>query len=434
VRILLLAQFFPPDVGGEEFHVLNLANALALRGHEVAVATQRMSGVPDEVVLPTGVRIHRLSTAAMRLPGVYATYRKHHPPVPDPLGVRELRRIVDEERPEIVHAHNWIVNSALALRHRSNGGANKFGLVLTLHDYSHVCGTKRFIYDGAQCAGPRPGKCLGCSASHYGPIVGPLTAIANFAMRPWKNAGIDHIVSVSNAVARANGIAASPSASVIPNFIPDSLLTSEAVVPPSDRRGVASRTTPDEPFLLFVGELSREKGVETLLHAYNALGEDRPPLLVVGRRTADTPAHVPLGASLCFEWPHEDVMVAFRRCSAAILPSIVPDACPTTVLEAMANGCAIVSTSTGGIVDMIVAEESGLLVAPGDSDALAAALRRVLASEELRSRLGAGARDRVHGFTASAVVERLESVYTRVAMARSRGSESAWGLKRVKSR
>ncbi len=225
MRILLLAQFFPPDLGGEEFHVLNLANALAVRGHEVAVATQRMSGVPDEVVLSTGVRIHRFSTVAMRLPGVYATYRKHHPPVPDPLGVRELRRIVDEERPEIVHAHNWIVNSALALRHNSNGGANRFGLVLTLHDYSHACGTKRFIHDGAQCAGPKPVKCLRCSASHYGSIVGPLTTAANFAMRPWKNAGIDHIVSVSNAVARGNGIVSNPNTSIIPNFIPDSLIT-----------------------------------------------------------------------------------------------------------------------------------------------------------------------------------------------------------------
>jgi glycosyltransferase involved in cell wall biosynthesis len=41
MRILLLAQFFPPDIGGEERHVLNLANTLAARGHEVAVATQR---------------------------------------------------------------------------------------------------------------------------------------------------------------------------------------------------------------------------------------------------------------------------------------------------------------------------------------------------------------------------------------------------------
>src|ERR1039458_5371782 len=116
MRILLLAQFFPPDIGGEERHVFNLANTLADRGHEVAVATQRMAGVPDEEVLASGVHVHRFATMAMSLPGVYSTSRLHHPPIPDPLGVRELARIVRRERPEVIHAHNWIVNSALALR------------------------------------------------------------------------------------------------------------------------------------------------------------------------------------------------------------------------------------------------------------------------------------------------------------------------------
>ena len=73
MRILLLAQFFPPDIGGEERHVFNLANTLAGRGHEVAVATQRMADVPDQETLASGVRVHRFATAAMRLPGVYST-------------------------------------------------------------------------------------------------------------------------------------------------------------------------------------------------------------------------------------------------------------------------------------------------------------------------------------------------------------------------
>ena len=55
MRILLLAQFFPPDIGGEERHVFNLANTLAGRGHEVAVATQRMAGVPDQEILASGL-------------------------------------------------------------------------------------------------------------------------------------------------------------------------------------------------------------------------------------------------------------------------------------------------------------------------------------------------------------------------------------------
>jgi glycosyltransferase involved in cell wall biosynthesis len=414
MRLLLLAQFFPPDIGGEERHVFNLANTLADRGHDVAVATQRMTGVPDEEVLASGVRVHRFATMAMSLPGVYSTNRPHHPPAPDPLGVRELARIVRWEHPEVIHAHNWIVNSALALRRHSATGP-RFGLVLTLHDYSQVCATKRLMRAGSVCAGPGVVRCLGCASTHYGPIVGPLTAAATAAMRPWKAHAIDHVVSVSRAVADASRITSGPAASVIPNFILDSALVPRTADTAQDPDGVASPIMPEEPFLLFVGDLSNEKGVGTLLRAYELLGVGRPPLMLIGRRTSDTPTRLPHGAEISLEWRHEDVLRALRRCISAVLPSVWPDPCPSTVLEAMASGRPVVTTSVGGIVDMIVDGESGLLVPPGDQRELAAAIGRVIADSDLRSRLGAGAQRKVRAFTASPVVEQLESVYARIA-------------------
>jgi glycosyltransferase involved in cell wall biosynthesis len=411
MRLLLLAQFFPPDIGGEERHVFNLANTLADRGHEVAVATQRMAGIPDEEVLASGVRVHRFATMAMSLPGVYSTSRSHHLPTPDPLGVRELARIVRLERPEVVHAHNWIVNSALALR-RHSATAPRFGLVLTLHDYSQVCATKRLMRAGSVCEGPAVTRCLPCAVSHYGTFIGPMTAAATAAMRPWKARAIDHVVSVSRAVADGNRIASGPSSSVIPNFILDS-----AIQPPTAQgpEGRGSRMMSEDAFLLFIGDLSREKGVPTLLRAYELLGVDRPPLMLIGRRMPDTPTRLPDGAEVHVERPHQDVLAALRRCIAAVLPSTWPDPCPTTVLEAMASARPLVTTSVGGIVDMIVDGESGLLVPPGDEVALAAAMGRVLRDSALRSRLGVGAQERAHAFTASAVAEQLESVYARVA-------------------
>jgi glycosyltransferase involved in cell wall biosynthesis len=412
MRILMIAQFFPPDIGGEERHVFNLANTLAERGHQVAVATQRMAGVPDEEVLLTGVRVHRFETLAMHLPGVYSTSRTHHLPVPDPLAVHALARIVQRERPQIIHAHNWIVNSALALRRRS---AKKppFGLVLTLHDFSQVCATKRLMRGGGVCEGPAAGRCLSCAASHYGPVVGPVTAAATAAMRPWKNRAIDHIVCVSRAVAEVSRIPDGQASSVIPNFVLDSTVLLPSVA--------AERTPalPEEPFMLFVGELSKEKGVETLLRAYQLLNGHRPPLVLVGKRMPDTPTQFPEGVQVNQEWPHEYVLAAFRRCTLAVLPSICPDACPTTVLEAMAGGRPVIGTSVGGMIDMIIDGCSGLLVPPGDDQALMRAMSRILADDRLRARLGAGARDGVRAFTASAVAEQLESVYAKVAPMKS---------------
>jgi glycosyltransferase involved in cell wall biosynthesis len=414
MRILLLAQFFPPDIGGEERHVFNLANTLAGRGHEVAVATQRMTDVPDSETLASGVRVHRFATAAMRLPGVYSSNRTHHPPLPDPLGVRELSRITRQERPDVVHAHNWIVNSAVALR-RSASAGSRYGLVLTLHDFSHVCATKRLMRMGAACAGPAVARCLPCATAQYGPAVGTLTAAATALMRPWKNRVIDHVVCVSNAVASGNRISPGPHTSVIPNFVLDEVVqggAGDAAEGSPDDRGPG---LPKEEFLLFVGELSSDKGLPTLLRAYESLGGKRPPLLLVGRRMPDTPARLPDGAEMRSDWPHDHVMAAFRRCLFAVLPSICLDACPTTVLEAMASARPVISTTTGGIVDMIADGDNGLLVPPGDDHELAAAMARLLGDADLRVRLAARAAECVQRFTASAVAERLEAVYAQVA-------------------
>jgi glycosyltransferase involved in cell wall biosynthesis len=418
MRILLLAQFFPPDIGGEERHVFNLGNTLASRGHAVTVATQRIADRPDEELLPSGVQVRRFATMAMRLPGVYSTSRPHHPPVPDPVGVRALRRIVHDTSPDVVHAHNWAVNSVLPLRRWSSAQPKPFGLVLTLHDYSQVCATKRLMRDGAPCTGPSVGRCLPCATDHYGRLIGPTTALATAAMRPLKSHSIDYTVSVSRAVATANYVADSPNSSVIPNFIPDAIAQAGDAASSGGPEGRLRPDLPDDSFLLFVGDLSKEKGILTLLRSYEQLGEDRPPLVLIGRRTADTPEKLPRGASLRLEWPHDWVLEAFRRCAAAVLPSVWPDPCPTTVLEAMASGCPVITTSIGGMVDMVVDGESGLLVAPGSELELRKAISRVLADEDLRFRITTGGRKMVQDFSATSVSERLEAVYARVKPAR----------------
>lgn len=409
MRILLAAQFFPPDIGGEERHVYNLANTLASRGHSVSVATQHVQGLPDVELLPSGVTLRRFKTMAMRIPGVYATERQHHLPFPDPIGVRNLARILRAERPDVVHAHNWIVNSFLPLHRRATGRAN-FGLVLTLHDYSNSCATKRMMSAASPCSGPRPVKCLRCASQHYGFVVGPVTAAANAAMRPWKERGVDYTVSVSRAVAQANGILDGPRASVIPNFVPDAALQQ---APGAENDGQVRASKAD--YLLFVGDLSREKGVSTLLRAYESLAGKRPRLVLVGRRTPDTPINLPAGAEMHFGWPHGDIMRAFRGCLAAVLPSVWPDPCPTTVLEAMASGRPVITTSIGGMVDMVVDGHSGLLVPPGDARSLTGALNTLLSDGSLRTRLGSNGKERVRMFTASVVAEQLEAIYERVA-------------------
>ena len=246
--------------------------------------------------------------------------------------------------------------------------------------------------------------------TYRGPI-GPFTVVANYAMRQWKDRAIDQFISVSSAVAKGAGVINFPNSSVVPNFVPDALL---------ERRTESEQTSdevllPRKPYLLFVGDLCEEKGVLTLLRAYDSMPPDRPPLVLIGKRRRDTPVSLPDGAEMHFDWPHERVIEAFRHCLFAVTPSTCPDACPTTVIEAMACGRPVVATHTGGIVDMVVNGESGLMVSPGSADALADAMWSLVGDSELRGRLAAGAYERAKSFTTSAVVDRLEDIYRRAA-------------------
>jgi glycosyltransferase involved in cell wall biosynthesis len=82
------------------------------------------------------------------------------------------------------------------------------------------------------------------------------------------------------------------------------------------------------------------------------------------------------------------------------------------VLEAMAAGKAVIASRIGGTDELIVDEESGLLIPPSDPSALAHAVRRVLDDGELRRRLGSAARERAHKrFSAPAVAERTTRLY-----------------------
>src|SRR4051812_17748896 len=135
MRILMLAQFYPPIIGGEERHVRNLSAALVARGHEGAVATLWHEGMAEFEIDDGGVRIYRMRGTLQRVEGLFSeTGRRHAPPFPDPELMWALRGVIKRERPEIVHAHNWMVHSFQPIKRWS--GAS---LVMTLHDYSLAC-------------------------------------------------------------------------------------------------------------------------------------------------------------------------------------------------------------------------------------------------------------------------------------------------------
>jgi glycogen synthase len=392
VRILMLAQFYPPDIGGEERHVRNLSLALTARGHHVDVLTTALPVTGAGYSVEDGILIRRVRSSAQRLPVHGDPARPHALPLPDPEMQHAIADQLDRGCYDVVHAHNWIVNSAVTPTQR-----RELPLVLTLHDYAHICAVKRYVNHGAECSGPGIWKCAECAADHYGTVMGPTTAAANVIGARRRNSGVTIFVTVSSAVARLNRLdRGSKPYQVIPNFIPDDLVED---CPPQ----------PDGP-LLFVGDLTSQKGVLVLAEAYRRL--QAPPELIMAGRPApgvDIPA-IP-GLRLIGPLRHEDVMPLVASARLMVVPSIMPDPCPTVVLEAMAKGRPVVASANGGIIDMVQDGITGGLVTPGDPAALAEGIARVLEGDAVA--MGAAAHRHLRGFLASAVADQIEGVYER---------------------
>ncbi len=401
----MLAQTYSPVVGGEERLVEDLSGQLARRGHEVSVATLRQPiGEPPQSG-DSGVRVHQLGSSVHSIPGVpVLDEARYAAPLPDPKTTAELRRLVRRERPDVVHAHNWLVNSFLPL---ARGSAAP--LVLSLHDYGLVCPTKRLFYKGAVCSGPAPLKCLGHAFEYYGAGKGTMVALGTRLSEPWVRRRVDLFLSISSAVEELCRVEAEGPHRIIPDFVGD------LPAAPADAAGRLSML-PDEPFILYFGDVAEDKGAGNLIAAYREL-DDPPPLVLIGRRKLDGLEGEP-GIIAPGRLPHALAVEALRRSLFSVAPSIWAEPFGIVALEAAAAGKPIVASDIGGLRDIVADGETGLLVAAGDREALRAALQRMLADGAMRARMGEAAVQRAKLFSAEAVVPQFERAYQEAIDAR----------------
>ena len=98
-----------------------------------------------------------------------------------------------------------------------------------------------------------------------------------------------------------------------------------------------------------------------------------------------------------------------------VLPSLFGEGMPMVLLEAMGMGLPVITTSVEGIPEVVTAGEDGILVPPGDSQALATAIRRLVGDAGLRRRLGSAARRTlIAKFTADRMARGIDEVYAEL--------------------
>src|SRR4029078_7850246 len=108
------------------------------------------------------------------------------------------------------------------------------------------------------------------------------------------------------------------------------------------------------------------------------------PLVLIGTYERDTPTPFPSGAIVLTNVPHAAVLAAWERALFGVTPSLWPEPLGAVVFEGMSCGKAVIGTSPGGHAEMIVDGETGVLVAPGDSTALATAMDELIRDPALR--------------------------------------------------
>lgn len=207
---------------------------------------------------------------------------------------------------------------------------------------------------------------------------------------------------------------------MIPNGValPSSAPASVPPQPASDPRGTG-------PLVGMVGRLSWKKGYEHALAAAVLLRERIPGVRfdVVGdgelrRELEETTRRLGLADTVRFLGQRRDVPDLMRTFDCFVLSSVI-EGMPNALLEAMALGRPVVTTSAGGSAEVVIDGESGLVVPPADPDALANAIERVLRDADFARRIAASGERRVREqFSLDAMLRAFDALY-RTELARA---------------
>jgi glycosyltransferase involved in cell wall biosynthesis len=375
MRALVVSGIWPPDVGGPASHAPEVAEFLLERGHGVEVVTT--AAAPPE---PRPYPVHAVSRSL-------------------PKGIVHLRTAAEVAR----RAAAADVVYTTGMFGRSSAGA-----ALARRPYV-VKLTADPAFERARRRGVVSGAVDEFQRAAGGPAVRALRLARDLELRR-----AAHVFVPSAYLARLAVSWGLPAerVSVLPNPAP--------AVPELPPREELRRTFGlAGPTLAFAGRLTAQKSLDLALEAVArnegvALvlageGDRRGPLERQARELGIADRVRFLGPQ-----PRRQVLELFRAADAAVLSSSWENF-PHSVVEALAVGTPVLATDIGGVAEIVEDGENGLVVPPGDAEALAAAVRRYVADEQLRARLGAAAAGSVARFGRDAVFGRLEEVLTTAA-------------------
>ena len=310
-------------------------------------------------------------------------------------------------KPDVVHVHNFfpqlspsIYDACIELN---------IPVVQTLHNYRLMCPGAMLMRDGKiceQCVTGSPYQAVlhGCyKGSKLGTLVVAHMVATHRKLGTWQHKVTRFIALTEFAKAKFIEVGFPPNKIVVkPNFVNDFFIESLPV----------ARVTP--PFGLFVGRLSAEKGLHTLLKAW-ALLDDSTLLKVAGTGPlAELVVKQTNLEPLGLQSPAE-ISLLMQQAAFLILPSEWYEGFPLVLVEALAHGLPILASNLGSMAAIIKDGETGLLFEPGNAEDLATKVKWLLANPDECARLGVNARQAyLDKYTAEENVKQLLGVYSSI--------------------
>ena len=394
MRVLLINDyFFPSEVGGAEVSVQALSERLSQEGVEIEILTRYpASAEPPPQGGPFRVHFVPYRESGNPLFGIWE--RDYFSPM---RMATRLTSLLSSGRYDIIHAHN--LTSAIAVLMAKRAGTPLPPSVLTVRSYCHLCplGHGLHFRNGGllRCGPLRTARCLWeenppSIKGTAGLLPFAASALALHRLAREAVQCFDRYVCISSFVDRAMQVSLgidSAAVETIPEFLNTAHLRSS--------KGVSAE---DSPFktILYVGRLVKEKGLPTLLEAFERVVQQDRNLRLVIVGEGGLRAHLEewvsghrLDDRIVFVGPvkHNEVVTYFERADMVVVPSRWPEPLGIVVLEALFLGKPVIATAQGGILDIIQDRVNGLLVPSDDPLALAQAMDLLLSDADLRGRL-----------------------------------------------
>ncbi|MBT0666185.1 glycosyltransferase family 4 protein [Geobacter pelophilus] len=404
MRILFLNNFYYLR-GGSERVLFGEMRLLREAGHEVAIyARGHEKNEPAEYAgfFPPPLDTERLGLSIKSI----ATVREL---IYSESSRQGLREVVKRFRPDIVHAHN--IYGRLSLSVLDELKAAGVPVVMTLHDLKLLCPSYLMLNKGKVCELCKGGRYANAFLTRC--HKGSYPASFVYALESWLNKTSDKYGSVQKFVV--------PSRFLRDKCVEHGWDSSRFAYLPNciDKEGATASDGVGD-YLLYMGRLSAEKGIGTLLRAYRQSGCTMP-LMIVG----DGPLRKELeGASAGCQGrvtftgylTGVDLATALRGASCVLLPSECYENAPLSILEAFAAGKPVIGSRIGGIPELVDDEINGFLFEPGNADALTAKIQAFLnLSATAVAAMGEAARLKVEReFSPRAHMESLHAIYHAV--------------------